>query len=66
MLGMRMEHQLAAKAFLRVSRSAIVNLRRVRELYASPVGENAAILTDEQRIPVTRSLREVADRLRAL
>lgn len=62
----RLEHQLSAEAFLRVSRSAIVNLRRVKELYASPHGENAAILMSGQRLPVTRSLREVADRLASI
>lgn len=61
-----MESQLSAETFLRVSRSAIINLRRVKELYSSPTGENAAILHDEQRVPITRSVREVADRLAVL
>jgi two-component system, LytTR family, response regulator len=61
-----METRLATGAFLRVSRSAIVNLRRVKELYTSPGGDQAAILADGQRINVTRCLREVAERLAAL
>jgi two-component system LytT family response regulator len=61
-----MEAQLPAETFLRGSRSAILNLRRVRELYSSSVGDNAAILTDGQKVHVTRSLREIADRLKAL
>ena len=50
--------------FLRVSRSAIVNLRRVKELHAGTNGEYFAQLTDGQRVPLTRSLREVEARLR--
>ncbi len=61
-----MEAQLASDTFVRVSRSAIVNLRQVRELSVSAGNENAAILRNGHRIPFTRSLREVADRLRAL
>lgn len=61
-----MEAKLANNVFLRVNRSAIVNLQRVKELYTSPDGDHAAILHDGQRIRVTRSLREVADRLTAL
>lgn len=61
-----MEEKLPAGVFLRVSRSAIANLRRVKELYAPPVGENSAILHDGQRVHITRPLREVAERLAAL
>ena len=59
-----LEEQLPAKAFLRVSRSAILNLRRVRELRSATSGENVAILADGQRIPITRSLREIEEKLR--
>ena len=61
-----MESQLSADTFLRVSRSAIVNLRRVKELHAGSTGEHAAVLHDGQRVPMTRSVREVADRLAGL
>lgn len=53
------------ETFLRVSRSAIVNLRRVAALQATSGGEHVALLADGQRIPLTRSLREVEARLRA-
>ena len=60
------EAQLPSDTFLRVSRSAIVNLRRIKELHSSPAGEDAAILVDGQRVHVTRSLREISERLSAL
>jgi len=58
-----LEAQLPHDRFMRVSRSAILNLHRVKELYTSPVGNHAAILADTQRVPITRSIREVAERL---
>ena len=61
-----LEMRLPADGFMRVSRSTIVNLRRVKELSSLPVGDHAAVLVDAQRVPITRSLREVADRLSAL
>jgi two-component system, LytTR family, response regulator len=61
-----LETQLPADRFMRVSRSTIVNLSRVKELCSQPVGNHAAVLVDAQRVPITRSLREVADRLSAL
>ena len=59
-----LEEQLSNESFLRVSRSAILNLRRVKELQAVAPGEQTAILLDGQRVPMTRSLREVEERLR--
>ncbi len=51
--------------FLRTSRSAIVNLRRVKELQSA--GDNHfAILPDNQRVPITRSIREVRKLLSAV
>lgn len=60
-----LEEQLSGEGFMRVSRSAILNLRRVRELQSVMPGEQVAILTDGQRLPITRSLREVEERLRS-
>jgi len=59
-----LESQLPPEHFLRVSRSAILNLRRVKELQAVAPGEHMAILRDNQRLAITRSLREVEERLR--
>jgi two-component system, LytTR family, response regulator len=61
-----LEAQLPATYFLRVSRSVILNLRRVKELSSTPDGNKAALLTDGQRISMTRTLREVKERLREL
>ncbi len=59
-----LEAQLPPAHFLRLSRSAIVNLRRVKEILAVAPGEHVAVLRDNQRLPITRSLREVEERLR--
>ena len=59
-----LETQLPANTFLRVSRSAIVNLRRIKELQTISPGDHVAILVDGQRVPMTRSVREVEERLR--
>lgn len=61
-----LEAQLPPEHFLRVSRSAIVNLQRVKELVSSPAGGDSAVLADGQHIPVTRNPREVAERLAVL
>lgn len=51
-------------SFLRVSRSAILNLREVREIQALTAGEHIALLTSGATVPITRSLREVEARLK--
>lgn len=61
-----LEDLLGNEGFLRVSRSTILNLRRVKELQSVTAGEHVAILTDGQTIAMTRSLREVEDRIRAI
>jgi len=59
-----LETELAGEMFCRVSRSAILNLRRVQELQSISSGEHVAILTDGQRIGISRSLREVEEKLK--
>lgn len=61
-----MEEQLSAESFCRVSRSAILNLLRVRELVSASGGETFAVLDGGRRVPVTRGLREVAAQLAKL
>lgn len=59
-----LEKQLAPDVFLRVSRSAIVNLCRVRELRPVPPDRHVAVLHDGQRVEITRGVREIERRLR--
>ena len=59
-----LETELSGELFCRVSRSAIVNLRRVQELQSVSSGDHVAILTDGQRIGISRSLREVEEKLK--
>ena len=54
---------MPAKQFLRISRAAIVNLERVRELQPMFKGESVVILKDGRAIPTTRSLREIQEKL---
>ncbi len=58
-----LETSLPQDSFLRVSRGAIVNLRRVVEL-RSEDGQGVAVLRDGKRVPVKRALRDVEQRLR--
>jgi two-component system, LytTR family, response regulator len=60
-----LEARLAAGRFLRVSRTAVVNLDRVRELRVLPDGSREMMLTDGSRLPITRGIREVQARLEA-
>jgi two-component system, LytTR family, response regulator len=53
------------KHFYRSSRSAIVNLRKVKELQSSR-GNHQLIMHDGHRIPVTGAIRELHERLRLL
>lgn len=51
--------------FLRASRFAILNLRRVKEIQS--VGNNHfAVMSDDTKAPLTCSIREIQERLRAL
>jgi two-component system, LytTR family, response regulator len=60
-----LETQLDPENFLRVSRSAIVNLDRVRELQPMFRGEHIIVLQNGKRILMTRGLlREVEQALR--
>ena len=59
-----LERQLDSTKFLRVSRSAIVNLDRVKELRPMFKGEYVIILQSGKRLTMTRKLREVEEALR--
>jgi two-component system, LytTR family, response regulator len=58
-----LETKLSPKLFLRISRSIIVNLDRVRELQPGVQGEHVIILQNNTKLIMTRGLREVQERL---
>jgi two-component system, LytTR family, response regulator len=59
-----LEEQLPPASFLRISRSVIVQLDRIRELQSLAPGEHVAILQDGRKLPMTRGLREVEEKLK--
>ena len=59
-----LEAQLPKEIFGRVSRSAILNLHRIKELHSLSSGEHLAILADGERVPISRNLREIEERLK--
>ena len=59
-----LDGQLAPEMFLRISRSAIVNLDRVKELQSLGAGEHVVILHDGRKLAMTRGLREVEEKLK--
>ena len=59
-----LESVLPPAGFMRVSRSAIVHLSRVKEIQTTPRGHHFAVLHSGMRVCVTKSIREVAARLR--
>jgi two-component system LytT family response regulator len=54
----RLEQRLDPAVFMRVHRSAIVNLRRVRELRLDYGNRHVIVLTNGERVPLSRSRRE--------
>ena len=59
-----LETQLAPDKFLRISRSAIVNLDRVKELQPMFKGNHVVVLHNGKRLVMTRGLRDVERALR--
>lgn len=53
-----LEDDLAADAFCRIHRSAIVNIDRVRELTSDSNGDSEVVLRDKTRLRVSRAYRE--------
>jgi len=58
-----LERELETRRFFRTCRSAIVNLEHLREIQAVTPGEHVIILDDGTKVPLTRGLRELQDRL---
>jgi two-component system LytT family response regulator len=59
------EQRLAPRGFLRVSRSALVNLDRVRELQPLFHGDSVLVLHDGRQLVATRAFRPHLERLLA-
>ena len=53
-----LEARLPAERFVRIHRSTIVNVDRIRELELTPHGGSVAIVQSGQRLAVSRSFRE--------
>jgi two-component system LytT family response regulator len=58
-----LEGKLPADKFLRISRSTIVNVDRIKELQPLFHGEYAVILRNGVRLTLSRSHRDKLDRL---
>jgi two-component system LytT family response regulator len=58
-----MEARLASAGFMRISRSIIINLARIRELAPMGAGEYCVILKNGGRFDMTCSLSELQERL---
>jgi two-component system LytT family response regulator len=58
------EQQLSPREFVRVSRSAIVNLDRVQHIEPAFNNEHLIVLRDGTKLTMTRGLRELQERLK--
>ncbi len=59
-----LEGKLAADQFLRISRSALVNVERIKELQPLFKGDYVVVLQDGTRLPMSRPLREIQAHLK--
>lgn len=57
-----LEARLDARRFVRVHRSAIVDVERVRELRTVAAGRREVVLRDGTRLPLSRGRRELVAR----
>jgi two-component system LytT family response regulator len=60
-----LEAELDPKAFFRTSRSALARLSSIREIHSAPAGEHVIVLHGGARLPLTRNLRELQERLQS-
>lgn len=58
-----LEAELDPARFFRASRSALVRLDEIKEVRGAAAGEHLVVLRDGTRIPLTRGLRELQERL---
>lgn len=61
-----LETRLSPKQFLRVNRSGIVNLERVKEVKPALRGEYVVVLKNGKELSLTRGVREIQQRLEFL
>ena len=61
-----LEAKLSPKRFIRVSRSAIVNVDRIKAIQPAIRGEHVVVLKNGRELPLTRGVREVQQRLESL
>jgi two-component system LytT family response regulator len=61
-----LESKLSPKVFLRIHRSAIVNLERVVGVKPAPRGEHIVVLKNGKELPLARNVREIQQRLEFL
>ena len=54
----RLESQLPAQRFIRIHRSTIVNIDRIREMQPLSYGDYAVLLLDGTRLTLSRSYRQ--------
>lgn len=59
-----LEGQLSPKGFVRVSRSALVNVNAIKEIQPMATGEHVMLLRTGGSLPVTRPVRELEEALR--
>jgi len=58
-----LENRLPPSRFLRISRSTIVSLDRVKAIQAGPKGEHLVLLQDGRQLVMTRGIQEAQKRL---
>jgi two-component system LytT family response regulator len=58
-----LEARLSPRLFLRISRSILVNLDRVKGIQSTPRGEYLLLLHDGRQLLMTRGLREIQEKL---
>jgi len=58
------ESQVSPKEFFRLNRSALVRLDRIREIEPAFNDEHVVVLTTGARLPLTRGVRDLQERLR--
>lgn len=61
-----MEQRLSAAGFMRISRSVVVNLARIREVQPVAPGQYIVVLADGVRLPMTCALADLQARLSTL